>query len=243
MASVTWQCPRCGRRVPNRVDECHCGMGREAALAAAPKAVGRGPASPSPAPRRADTLPSTASRGGPFRGTSSSSRLASSWSCSEASPGSSCRTGPTPSCPSSDGASRPRARSRRPRRLARVRGGPHRPLRRPPEGLAALVAAAPRSRVRRPPRAGRSGTGTPGQRGRRAAPPEDPALARALRILQKSPVIDGHNDLPWAIRENEQAPGTWPAYDLRAAHPRPHRPRAPARGARRRAVLVRLRPR
>ena len=31
---MTWQCPQCGRRVPNRVDECHCGVRREAALAA-----------------------------------------------------------------------------------------------------------------------------------------------------------------------------------------------------------------
>ena len=34
VASVTWQCPQCGRRVPNRVDECHCGVRREAALTA-----------------------------------------------------------------------------------------------------------------------------------------------------------------------------------------------------------------
>jgi hypothetical protein len=35
VASVTWQCPQCGRRVPNRAAECHCGTTREAALAAA----------------------------------------------------------------------------------------------------------------------------------------------------------------------------------------------------------------
>ncbi len=35
MTSVTWQCPQCGRRVPNRALECHCGMTRGAALAAA----------------------------------------------------------------------------------------------------------------------------------------------------------------------------------------------------------------
>ena len=33
---MTWQCPQCGRRVPNRVSECHCGVRREAALAAPP---------------------------------------------------------------------------------------------------------------------------------------------------------------------------------------------------------------
>jgi hypothetical protein len=31
MASVTWTCPSCGRRVPTRVGECHCGTSREAA--------------------------------------------------------------------------------------------------------------------------------------------------------------------------------------------------------------------
>lgn len=39
MASVTWQCPQCGRRVPNRAEECHCGMTRRAALAAAQSAA------------------------------------------------------------------------------------------------------------------------------------------------------------------------------------------------------------
>jgi membrane dipeptidase len=44
---------------------------------------------------------------------------------------------------------------------------------------------------------------------------EDPALERALRVLQRAPVIDGHNDLPWAIRESKQAPKDVEAYDLR----------------------------
>ena len=44
----------------------------------------------------------------------------------------------------------------------------------------------------------------------------DTALARAEAILSRHPVIDGHNDLPWAIRENPQAPGDVAAYDLRA---------------------------
>jgi membrane dipeptidase len=53
-----------------------------------------------------------------------------------------------------------------------------------------------------------------------AAPPvaaatEDPALARALAVLERHPVWDGHNDLPWAIRENADAPGDVAAYDLR----------------------------
>ena len=30
---------------------------------------------------------------------------------------------------------------------------------------------------------------------------QDAALERARRVLVAHPVIDGHNDLPWAIRE------------------------------------------
>jgi membrane dipeptidase len=45
---------------------------------------------------------------------------------------------------------------------------------------------------------------------------EDPALARALAVLARHPVVDGHNDLPWAIRENPEAPGDVEAYDLRS---------------------------
>lgn len=44
----------------------------------------------------------------------------------------------------------------------------------------------------------------------------DAALERALRILSETPLIDGHNDLPWAIRENKAAPHDVRAYDLRA---------------------------
>lgn len=31
--STTWLCPTCGRRVPNRATECHCGMLQVTALA------------------------------------------------------------------------------------------------------------------------------------------------------------------------------------------------------------------
>jgi membrane dipeptidase len=44
---------------------------------------------------------------------------------------------------------------------------------------------------------------------------QEPALARAEAILSRHPVIDGHNDLPWAIRENPMAPRDVAAYDLR----------------------------
>ena len=45
---------------------------------------------------------------------------------------------------------------------------------------------------------------------------EEDALARARRVLAAHPVFDGHNDLPWAIRENPDAPGDVAAYDLLA---------------------------
>ena len=47
---------------------------------------------------------------------------------------------------------------------------------------------------------------------------EDP-LARAKAVLARHPVIDGHNDLPWAIRENPKAPRDVLAYDLRQRTP------------------------
>ena len=40
-------------------------------------------------------------------------------------------------------------------------------------------------------------------------------LARARKILASSPLIDGHNDLAWAIREDSTAPMDVGAYDLR----------------------------
>jgi len=52
-----------------------------------------------------------------------------------------------------------------------------------------------------------------------AAPPllaqEDAALARARKVLRKHPVVDGHNDLPWQIREETGIPGDVDRYDLR----------------------------
>ena len=40
-------------------------------------------------------------------------------------------------------------------------------------------------------------------------------FARARKVLQSTPLIDGHNDLPWAIRESKTAPMDVAAYDLR----------------------------
>ncbi len=44
----------------------------------------------------------------------------------------------------------------------------------------------------------------------------DPHLARALQVLEHAPVLDGHNDLPWRIREHG---GDVDAYDIRARTP------------------------
>jgi membrane dipeptidase len=44
---------------------------------------------------------------------------------------------------------------------------------------------------------------------------EDAALAHARKLLQSTILVDGHNDLPWAIRGNKTAPGDVKAYDLR----------------------------
>jgi membrane dipeptidase len=48
-----------------------------------------------------------------------------------------------------------------------------------------------------------------------AATADDPALAHARALLKRVILIDGHNDLPWAIREWKTAPGDVEAYDLR----------------------------
>ncbi len=58
-------------------------------------------------------------------------------------------------------------------------------------------------------------------RARAASPtaPEDAALARARALLKRAILIDGHNDLPWAIRESDTAPNDVAAYDLRSTTP------------------------
>jgi len=42
----------------------------------------------------------------------------------------------------------------------------------------------------------------------------DPSLEHARAILRSTPLIDGHNDLPWEIRRSRQAPLDVDAYDL-----------------------------
>ncbi|MBA2687995.1 MAG: membrane dipeptidase, partial [Gemmatimonadaceae bacterium] len=46
-------------------------------------------------------------------------------------------------------------------------------------------------------------------------PVSDPNLARALNVLATTPLIDGHNDLPWEIRTDSLAPYNVDLYDLR----------------------------
>jgi membrane dipeptidase len=49
--------------------------------------------------------------------------------------------------------------------------------------------------------------------------PDDPHMGRALSVLSTTPLVDGHNDLPWAIRTHEAAPMDVAAYDLRTRTP------------------------
>jgi membrane dipeptidase len=47
--------------------------------------------------------------------------------------------------------------------------------------------------------------------------PSDPMLERARRLLRDAPIIDGHNDYPWAVRE--KAGGDLAKLDLRQPQP------------------------
>ena len=48
---------------------------------------------------------------------------------------------------------------------------------------------------------------------------DDAALRHAHALLKSTPLVDGHNDLPMLITENEKAPGDVDAYDLRKRTP------------------------
>jgi membrane dipeptidase len=53
-----------------------------------------------------------------------------------------------------------------------------------------------------------------------AAPPlTDAAYDRAIALLDRIPLIDGHNDLPFVVRLDPSAKGDLAAYDLRRVHP------------------------
>jgi len=47
-----------------------------------------------------------------------------------------------------------------------------------------------------------------------AKPATDRALQHALALLERIPLVDGHNDLPWVIRNDPAANGDVAAYDL-----------------------------
>jgi membrane dipeptidase len=48
-----------------------------------------------------------------------------------------------------------------------------------------------------------------------AAADVDPALAHARELLSRVILVDGHNDLPWAIRSDKEHPNDLDAWDLR----------------------------
>jgi membrane dipeptidase len=48
---------------------------------------------------------------------------------------------------------------------------------------------------------------------------DDAALTHARRLLSETILIDGHNDLPWAVRTDERAAGDIDKYDLRGKVP------------------------
>ena len=54
-----------------------------------------------------------------------------------------------------------------------------------------------------------------------ASAQDDSDLAKVQRVLSRTPLIDGHNDLPWAIRQSGAAPRdvNAPAHDLRGRTP------------------------
>ncbi|POR54003.1 dipeptidase [Bosea psychrotolerans] len=51
------------------------------------------------------------------------------------------------------------------------------------------------------------------------APVQDNAYTAALALLDRAPMIDGHNDLPYVIRLDRNAKGDVAAYDLARVHP------------------------
>jgi len=53
-----------------------------------------------------------------------------------------------------------------------------------------------------------------------AAQSSDPALEHARKLLQSTPLIDGHNDLAWEIRDAKGAPRDVAAYNIRNHAPK-----------------------
>src|SRR5947209_14248893 len=51
------------------------------------------------------------------------------------------------------------------------------------------------------------------------SPRADSTLARARALLERVPLVDGHNDLPWVIRRDPKAQGDVAAYGLLRRRP------------------------
>ncbi len=77
---------------------------------------------------------------------------------------------------------------------------------------AGLTGAAARTAFTQATRSQATGAAT-------APAPSAADIERARRVLAATPLIDGHNDLPWAIRESSRAPHDVEAYDLRKPTP------------------------
>ena len=61
---------------------------------------------------------------------------------------------------------------------------------------------------------------SPGASAQEEAPVPTPQhMAMVMRVLSTTPLVDGHNDLPWAIRNYEPAPMDVEAYDLTSRTP------------------------
>jgi membrane dipeptidase len=59
---------------------------------------------------------------------------------------------------------------------------------------------------------------TAGPRAHTAADPDADRLARARRLLERAPLIDGHNDIPWRMREQKPR-YDFDVFDLRQPRP------------------------
>jgi membrane dipeptidase len=82
--------------------------------------------------------------------------------------------------------------------------------------VAASIALGAGARPARPQAAGApSSAGTSAPRASR----QDRNMAMAIRVLQTTPLIDGHNDLPWRIREDSAHGSDVVGYDLRQQTP------------------------
>ena len=83
------------------------------------------------------------------------------------------------------------------------------PTRRKP--LRQLISGRGRRHTRAPRRDKGTTMAKPGTR-------RDGALRHALDLLEKVPLVDGHNDLPWVIRRDPIAQGDVAKYDLARRH-------------------------